>query len=285
MDPLAVGINDRGGSAEAAVVSREFELFLFSTDPTSVPVAIAAGVSGVVVDWERVGKRHRQTGADTQIGEDTIDDLRRVRACISKRIICRIDNNVDLLDEQIEAAVDGGADEILLPMVRSAVEVEEVIARAGGRCGVGILIETQAAIAELDDIGTFQLARAYMGLNDLAIDRGSTNIFEPLVDGTVEFVRNHLSIPFGFAGLTVADAGAPIPCRLLIAELIRLDCSFSFLRRSYHADIRRRDPAREIPRLRAALDDATRRTAAEVAEDRDALIDAVDDWAGVLASA
>ena len=36
MDPLAVGINDRGGSSESVVVSREFELFLFSTDPTTV---------------------------------------------------------------------------------------------------------------------------------------------------------------------------------------------------------------------------------------------------------
>jgi hypothetical protein len=111
------------------------------------------------------------------------------------------------------------------------------------------------------------------------------NIFEPLVDGTVEFVRKHFSIPFGVAGLTVADGGAPIPCRLLIAELIRLGCSFSFLRRSYHADIRLRDPAHEIPRLREAIDAATCRTAAEVAEDREALVDAVDDWAGVLASA
>jgi len=266
-------------------VSRELELFLFSTDPTTVSGALVAGVSGVVVDWERVGKRHRQAGADTQIGEDTIDDLRRVRACTSNRVLCRIDNSVDLLDEQIEAAVACGADEILLPMVRSAREVEDVLARAGGRCGVGILVETQAAISELDDIAALPLTRAYIGLNDLAIDRGSTNIFEPLVDGTVELVREQLSIPFGFAGLTVADGGTPIPCRLLIAELARLDCAFSFLRRSYHADIRGRDPAREIPRLRAALDAATLRTAAEVAEDRDALVESVDAWAGVLASA
>ena len=66
---------------------------------------------------------------------------------------------------------------------------------------------------------------------------------------------------------------------------VRLGCTFSFLRRSYHADIRGRDHSQEIPRLHEALDAATRRTAAEVAEDRNALVDAIDDWAGVLASA
>ncbi|MDX6408578.1 MAG: hypothetical protein QOE13_1649 [Gaiellaceae bacterium] len=263
----------------------EFGLFLFSTDQATIAPAVAGGVCGVVVDWERVGKRHRQAGADTQIGEDTFDDLRRVRAATSGRILCRIDNKEQLLEEQIELAVASGADEILLPMVRSANEVERVLALAGGRCGVGVLIETQAALEEVETIATLPLARVYVGLNDLAIDRETTNIFEPLVDGTIEETRKHFTIPFGFAGLTVADAGAPIPCRLIIGELVRLDCSFSFLRRSYHADIRGRDPLREIPRLLAALEAARGRTTLEVDEDRDALVVAVEEWAGALASA
>jgi hypothetical protein len=265
-------------------VSTEFDLFLFSTDQATIGPAVSGGVSGVVVDWERVGKRHRQAGADTQIGEDTVDDLRRVRAGTSGRILCRIDNKEQLLEEQIEAAVDSGADEILLPMVRSASEVERVLALVNGRCGVGILVETQDALEEVEEIATLPLSRTYVGLNDLAIDR-ETNIFEPLVDGTIEDIRKHFSIPFGFAGLTVADAGTPIPCRLIIGELSRLNCSFSFLRRSYHADIRERDPAREIPRLLAALKAATHRTTAEVKEDRDSLLLALEEWAGALASA
>jgi 2-keto-3-deoxy-L-rhamnonate aldolase RhmA len=266
-------------------MSRPFELFLFSTSPATIRPTVAAGVSGVVVDWERVGKRHRQAGADTQIGEDTIDDLLRARAATGARILCRIDNKFDLLNEQIEAAAAGGADELLLPMVRTAEEVESVLARVNGRCGVGILIETQAALAELDGLAALPLARAYVGLNDLAIDRGRGNIFEPLVDGTVDEIRAHFVVPFGLAGLTVVDGGAPIPCRLLIGELMRLECNFSFLRRSYHADIRRRDPGREIPALLEAIEVARRRTGAEVAADRDALVAAVDQWAGLLASA
>jgi hypothetical protein len=266
-------------------MTQGFELFLFSTDHAAIGPAVSGGVSGVVVDWERVGKRHRQAGADTQIGEDTFDDLRRVRVGTPARILCRVDNKEQLLEEQIEAAVDCGADEILLPMVRSASEVERVVGAAAGRCGVGILIETQAALEEIEEIAALPLSRVYVGLNDLAIDRQTTNIFEPLVDDTIEETRKHFSIPFGFAGLTIAEGGAPIPCRLIIGELIRLNCSFSFLRRSYHADIRGRDPIREIRRLITALAAARNRTTREVDEDRDALVAAVEEWAGALASA
>ena len=265
-------------------MSPEFELFLFSTDPATVAGTAAAGVSGFVVDWERVGKRHRQAGADTQIGEDTVDDLVRARAATSKRILCRVDNKPGLLAEQIEVAIACGADEILVPMVRSAEEVERVRALAADRCGIGILIETEDALADIEEIAKLVLTRAYVGLNDLAIERGTSNIFEPLVDGTFESVRRRLSVPLGVGGLTVVDGGRPIPCRLLIGELVRLGCTFSFLRRSYHADIRGRDPAQEIARLREALDDATRRTRAEVRADRDAFIAAVDECAVLAAS-
>jgi len=266
-------------------VSDRFELFLFSADPATIAPAVAAGVAGLIVDWERVGKRHRQAGADTQIGEDTIDDLRRARACTSAQILCRIDNTEALLEEQIDAAVEAGADEVLLPMVRSVAEVERALDYTRTRVDIGILIETEAVLDQLLELSALPLARAYLGLNDLAIDRGTTNIFDPLVDGTLEEVRSHFSVPFGVAGLTVVDAGAPIPCRLIVAELSRLDCSFSFLRRSYHADIRGREPAKEIPRLLDALTAAARRDVDQVSRDRDELIAAVEEWTGVLASA
>ena len=40
---------------------------------------MAAGVDGIVIDWERDGKRARQLAADTEINEDTELDLLRVR--------------------------------------------------------------------------------------------------------------------------------------------------------------------------------------------------------------
>ena len=277
---LAVGLVARRRGAEGRGLSDRFDLFVFSTDTSTIGESLAAGVRGVVVDWERVGKRHRQAGADTQIGEDTAADLARVRRETPAYTLCRIDNTPELLVAQIEEAIEIGVDELLVPMIRSATEVAGVLELVGGKCGVGILVETRAAFDELGEIAALPLSRAYVGLNDLAIDRRRPNIFEPLVDGTVDEIRAHFSVPFGIAGLTVVDRGAPIPCRLIVAELARLGCTFSFLRRSYHADIRGRDAHVEIPRLLAELERAGMRTAPEVEADRDALAEAVEAWAG-----
>jgi hypothetical protein len=211
----------------------DFALFLFSTDVDLIRAAVEGGAAGAVVDWEYIGKAERQAGFDTQINHDTLEDLRRVRACTAARVLCRINAFGPWTQKEIEAAVQAGADEILLPMVRSVEEVERVLEWAKGRCGVGILIETREAVAICERLAQLPLTRAYLGLHDLAIERRTPNPFRAIPDGIVGRVRSAFPIPFGFAGLTLPDRGFPIPCRLLIAEMARLGCSFSFLRRSF----------------------------------------------------
>jgi len=236
----------------------DFALFLFSTDVDLIRAAVEGGAAGAVVDWEYIGKAERQAGFDTQINHDTLEDLRRVRACTAARVLCRINAFGPWTQKEIEAAVQAGADEILLPMVCSMEEVERVLEWAKGRCGVGILIETQEAVAICERLAQLPLTRAYLGLHDLAIERRTPNPFRAIPDGIVERVRSAFPIPFGFAGLTLPDRGFPIPCRLLIAEMARLGCSFSFLRRSFLRDIVGRDPQMEIPRILEALREAFR---------------------------
>ncbi len=244
-----------------------FELILFSVDPVFVRSSVAAGVTSVIVDWEHEAKAARQRGADTEINRHTVDDLRTVRAATDARVLCRI-NNGPRTAAEVAAAIGGGADEILLPMVRTPEQAQEVLRLAAGRCGVGILLETTAALAAAPELARLPLSRVYVGLNDLAIERGTRSIFEPLVDGSLERLRPLFAMPFGFGGLTLVDRGAPIPCRLLIAEMARLRCSFSFLRRSFHRDLAGRELDVEVPRLRAALDAAALRRPEAVARDR-----------------
>jgi hypothetical protein len=252
-----------------------FSLLLFSTDAAVVSEAVAAGVGGVVVDWERDGKALRQAHADTQIGVDTVEDLRRVRAATRARVHCRINPYGPGTNREVAQALDEGADELLLPMVRSPLEVQRVLDLAGGRCGVGILVETVDALREAEALARLPLARAYLGLNDLAIERGSRTIFAPLLDGTLQAVRRSFRVPFGFGGLTLPEAGAPIPCRLLMAEMARLGCRYSFLRRSFLRDVRGRDLAVEVPRLLAAMRELSCRSEGTVEDDRQALRQAV----------
>ena len=249
-----------------------FSLTLFSTDPALVRRAVDAGVDEVIVDWERSGKRSRQAHADTEIGADTPEDLRRVRASTEAPVLCRINGYGTTTASEVETAVEAGADELLVPMARSPWEVEAVLQLAGGRCGVGMLVETVDAVRLAEDFARLPLSRVYVGLNDLAIERGSRSIFEAVTDGTVERVRRSFSVPFGFAGLTLPDRGAPIPCRLLMGEMVRLGCSFSFLRRSFHADLRHVALPRAIAAIRAGLAAAVERSPDQVEDDHRALV-------------
>lgn len=262
----------------------EFQLFLFSTDTSFIPLAVEAGVSGIVVDWETLGKGDRQAFADTQINCDTLDDLRRVRSCTQALVICRINCFGPTVAREIEQAIEAGADEILLPMVRTVEEVDAVVTLVAGRCGVGILVETLAATLLFEELARLPLSRAYVGLNDLAIDRKTPCIFTALSDGTLEHIRAPFSVPFGFGGLTLPDCGHPIPSRLLIGEMARLRCNFSFLRRSFHRDIRNRQLSVEIPRLLDAVREACLRAPEDVTRDRHALEAAIRAWSQPLVS-
>lgn len=194
-------------------MSSTFELLLFSTDPVFIQRAVAGGVAGLVVDWEAAGKAERQRGFDTEINCDTPEDLRRVRAATSARVLCRINAFNPDSRQEMEEALRGGADEVLLPMVRSTTEVEQVLHWVAGRAGVGILVETREAVGLAEKLSRYPLSRVYVGLNDLAIDRGRANIFAALADGTVEYLRGVFRVPFGFGGLTLPHRGYPVPCR------------------------------------------------------------------------
>ena len=257
------------------------ELLLFTADPARAAAAVPAGLAGVVVDWERRGKHRRQEGEGTEINTHTAADLARVRAATPGRVVCRVDAAGPHTAAQVETAVRLGADEVLLPMVRRPEELDVALAAAAGRCGVGLMVETQDAVERVHELARRPVCRVYVGLNDLRIDRGSTSLFEPLVDGTVDSVRAAVDVPFGVAGLTRAGGGAPVPSRLLAAELVRLRAGFTFLRRSFVADVPLARMADEVPLMRAELAELAGRTPAE--EDADALALAAAVGAGTRA--
>jgi hypothetical protein len=253
-----------------------FGLALFATDERLLAACVAAGVSTVVVDWEWQGKHERQAAADTEVNGHTVEDLRRVRRLTSARVVCRLNPLGPGTRGEIEAALGEGADELLLPMVRTPAEVEEALALVDDRARLGILVETTHAVAAADELAALPLGCVYVGLNDLAIERGTATIFAPLADGTLDGLRAAFArTRFGFGGLTLPDRGEPLPCRLLIGELARLRCDFAFLRRSFYRDVAGRDPAVEIPRLLAALEAASARSPDEEARDRAELLGAI----------
>jgi hypothetical protein len=270
---MTLGIADAGREASTAQRGPAPAFFLFHTDPQVVTEATRAGVDGFVVDWERRGKHRRQAGQDTQINGDTLADLERVRSATAARVLCRVNGFGPWTPREIDAAVHAGADEVLLPMVTSTSEVDRALRFVGGRCGLGILIETRAGVAAAPELVRRPLCRVYLGLNDLRIDRGSDNLFEPLVDGTVDEVRSWVTGPlFGVAGLTLPDRGAPVPSRLLAAELVRLRADFTFLRRSFLADTAGKPLAPAVAAMREHVAGLAGRAPADRDRDRAALV-------------
>lgn len=255
------------------------DLLVFSVDPAFAATCVAAGAAGVIVDWERRGKARRQAGEDTQINQDTPADLARVRAATQGRVLCRVNGAGPWTADEVDLAVRLGADEVLLPMVRTPEQVDLALDAVAGRCGLGILVETRDAVDRVDELVARPLSRVYLGLNDLRIDRGSDALFAPLVDGTADVVRAACAgaspVPFGVAGLTRPDAGWPVPSRLLSAELARLGASFTFLRRSFTADVAGRSVSDEVPRILAACAADRERDAGQVLADRMELLSAV----------
>ncbi|WP_245817144.1 aldolase/citrate lyase family protein [Geodermatophilus saharensis] len=253
------------------------DLFLFTVDAAWGRDVVAAGASGIVVDWERRGKHRRQAGEGTQINGDTLADLVRVRAATDGRLLCRVNAAGPWTPREVADAVAAGADEILLPMVRTPEEVDRTLDLVAGRCGLGILVETQDAVERVAELAARPLSRVYVGLNDLRIDRRSTELFRPLVDGTVDAVRAAVPVPFGVGGLTLPGGGFPVPGVLLAAELVRMRTDFTFLRRSFTADMAGRDPFTEVPRLLASLADLAAADALTAAGRREAFVAAVEE--------
>ena len=257
------------------LTNQELELWYFQTSGEAVKSAVGAGISTFIVDWENKSKAARQWGRDTEINYDTVEDLERVAAVHGVKAVCRINRLSSQTARDIDTALSGGAKLILLPMVEQLSEAETFLRLLNGRAAGGILIETANAVSSVKQLAKLPLSAVYIGLNDLCISLGKSHIFEAVVDGTVEHVCTVLAdegLFFGMGGVTVVDGGAPVPCRLLMAELCRLDVRFTFLRRSFRRDIAGRDIAIEVTRIQSEWRDLRARDRDQVESDHRSML-------------
>jgi hypothetical protein len=244
------------------------ELLLFALDDDLAAGAAGAGVDAVVVDLERRGKEGRQSGFDTDVTAHTLDDVARVRDLTTLPLVVRVDGPGPGLAGRLADAVAAGADEALVPMVADAAAAADCLRAAPSDLPVGVLVERTTAVADAARIGALPLARVYVGLMDLMVERGAASPFTPLVDGTVATVRAATQQVFGVAGLTAPGFGAPVPARLLAGELVRLGTDFTFLRRSFHHAVGDLGLPVAVAAVRTMLAELTRRDSAAVASDR-----------------
>ena len=251
------------------------ECLLFTAEPAYAGAAVAAGVGAVVVDWEWQGKADRQAGLGTEVNHGTVDDLVALRRVAGDRVICRINNTPSGRERECRLAIEHGASEIWLPMVRSPRELEQCLRAIDGHARLGTMVETREAMRLGREFAQLPLAHAYIGLNDYRIDNGHDGLFDPMVDGTIDRFREDYPGAIGVAGITRPDRGFPIPQRLLLADMVRLECAFGVARRGFRADIDVDGIAEGIAAIDAEIARLRSRSTNEVAADRAALAAAV----------
>ena len=110
------------------------KLMYITNQPQIAQIAESSGVDRIFVDMEYIGKAERQGGLDSVQNHHTIDDVRNIkRAVQTAEVLVRVNPIHEATDkytsskEEIDAAINAGADIIMLPFITSAKEVEDFL--------------------------------------------------------------------------------------------------------------------------------------------------------------
>lgn len=219
------------------------KLMYITNRPEVARIAEKAGVDRIFVDMEYMGKAERQRGMDTVQSHHRVEDIYAVKHVLGRaELLVRVnpilrDPDAALSpEEEIDAAIQAGADILMQPYFKTAGEVEEFIRLVRGRCRTMPLVETPEAVDVLDDILALRgIDEIFIGLNDLSLGYGKDFMFELLADGTVEALClkfRQKGIPYGFGGIARPGQGM-LPAEMIIKEHYRMGSSCVILSRSF----------------------------------------------------
>ncbi|MBR3443804.1 MAG: aldolase [Bacteroidaceae bacterium] len=238
---------------------------ILTADPASAVDAQKAGVDRIFYDLEFIGKSERQHGRNTVKSNNRLEDIPAVRKMLtSSQLLVRTNPIHAYTKTEVDAAIEYGADILMLPMAMDQHDAEQYVEYVNGRAKVCIMIETAAALARLDKIlavpGVDEL---FIGLNDLHISMGLTFMFELLSGGIVEYIAdkcNHVGMPFGFGGIARIGEG-DLPSDYILGEHVRLGSSSVILSRTFKgvegvdAYARPIDLGEEVMKVRKKMDE------------------------------
>lgn len=255
-------------------------LMLITADPAIARFAVASGIDRIFVDLETLGKYARQGHLDTHMAAHSIDDVATVREAVADaELLVRVNPLYEESRSEIHAAIQAGADVIMLPMFTSQEEVSRFLDIVDGRTKTCLLLETPQALARVHDVLELssEIDEIHVGLNDLHLGMELDFMFELVSGGIVEYLSRAIrstGVRFGFGGIARVGEGA-VPADLILGEHVRLGSEMVILSRSFHGrapDIEKLqasiDLPREIARIRAVEETFQSATADELEENR-----------------
>lgn len=208
-----------------------------TNNPSVAKAAQDCGVKRVWIDLETLGKEERQKGMNTVKSKHSLSDISALREVLDKaELLVRVNPINPGSKEEIDEAIERGADMLMLPMFKTIEEVRSFINIVSGRVKTTLLFETKESYELQDELlvmGGFD--EAHIGLNDMHLSMGLTFMFELLSNGVVESMCNKFKaagIPYGFGGIAKIGEGL-LPAECVIAEHYRLGSTRAILSRSF----------------------------------------------------
>lgn len=214
-----------------------FELMYITNSPAVALIAEKNGVNRIFIDLETLGKEERQKNMDTVKSHHSVKDVEVISKMLTtSECMVRINPWNGSSVSEIEEVIAAGADRIMLPMWKSADEVDKFLRTVGGRVKTTLLLETKEAAECLDDVLRHPMIdEIHIGLNDLHLSLGLTFMFELLSNGTVEKLcmkMKNAGIKYGFGGVARIGEGT-LPAERIIMEHYRLSSTRVILSRSF----------------------------------------------------
>ena len=266
---------------------KKIQLMLITANPDVALYAEESGVDRMFVDMETLGKQDRQKNQNLPQNQHTFADVERLKKHLKKaEVMIRINPPHANTAEEVEKAIDAGADCIMLPYFTSAPEIESFLGFVNGRTKTNLLLETATAAARANGILSLPCDEVHIGLNDLRLTFNLKFLYETLAGGMVDFLcetaaKNNLS--YGFGGVGALSKGSDIPPDLIIKEHVRLGSERVILSRAFTGpytsveDLRANtDLAKEVRLLRECELAAHKRNTDEIEKDRKLMIQLVD---------
>ena len=101
------------------------DLIFITNDSDLAVSAQSAGVDRVMVDLEILGKQDRQGHLNTVISNHSLEDVGRIGSVLNvSKLLVRVNPINEQSKLEIDSVIEQGADIIMLPMFKSALEVE-----------------------------------------------------------------------------------------------------------------------------------------------------------------
>ena len=219
------------------------KLMYITNRPEIALIAEKNGVDRIFVDMEYIGKAERQGNLDTVQNHHTIHDIAVLRSVLTQsELLVRVNpihektSEYTSSEEEIEAAIQAGADIVMLPFFKTVAEVKRFLRIVDGRVKTMLLLETPEAVDALNEILAIPgIDEIHIGINDLSIGYGKRFMFELLPDGTVERLCRKIrqkGIFYGFGGIASLGRGL-VPAEMIIKEHYWLGSQMAILSRSF----------------------------------------------------